>query len=94
MVAQITDIKCIKLESSFKPSMTSLLRIFKVLTENGAKGKTQLSHDANLNYSRLAKHVIWMENKGFIKSTIKDNKINIVLTKNGHEFSHLIAETV
>lgn len=93
MVAQITDIKRIRLESDFKPSMKSLLRIFRVL-ENGARGKTQLSQDTNLNYSRLAKHVLWMEKKGLAKSTIKDNKINVVLTKSGQEFSYTIAETV
>jgi len=94
LVVQITDIKRIKLESGFKPSMKSLLRIFKVLTENGAKGKTQLSQDTRLNYSRLAKHVLWMEKKGLAKSTIKDSKINVVLTKSGQEFSYMIAETV
>ena len=88
----IKIIKSKKLESDFDPSMKTLLRIMKVMTENGAKGKTQLSLDTNLNYARLAKHVVWLEKKGLVESTIEDNKINVILTKSGREFASTISK--
>lgn len=32
------------------------------------------------NYSRLAKHIVWLEKKGLVESTIEDGKINAALT--------------
>src|SRR6267143_5225710 len=78
-MAQI-DIKSIRLELDFKPSMKTLSRIVKTMTENGSEGKTQLSLDTNLNYARLAKHIVWLEKKGLAESKIEDNKINVALT--------------
>ena len=91
-MAQIIDIKRIRLEPSFEPSMKSLMRIMKAMTENGAKGKTQLSLHTNLNYARLAKHIAWLEKKGFVESAIEDNKINVALTKSGREFASTISK--
>ena len=88
----IKIIKSKKLEPDFEPSMKILLRIVKVMTENGAKGKTQLSLDTNLNYARLAKHIVWLEKKGLAESTIEDNKINVALTTNGREFASTISK--
>jgi predicted transcriptional regulator len=88
----IEIVKSKKLEPDFEPSMKTLSRIVKSMTENGAGGKTQLSLDANLNYTRLAKHIVWLEKKGLVESTIKDNKINVVLTTNGMEFASTIAK--
>jgi predicted transcriptional regulator len=82
-----------KLGPSFEPSMKTLSRIVKSMTENGSGGKTQLSLDTNLNYTRLAKHIVWLEKKGFVKSAIKDNKINVVLTTSGREFASIISKT-
>jgi predicted transcriptional regulator len=62
------------------------------MTENGAKGKTQLSLHTNLNYARLAKHIVWLEKKGLVESTIEDNKVNVVLTKSGREFASMISK--
>ena len=92
-IKKITKIiKSKKLESDFDPSMKSLMRIMKAMTENGAKGKTQLSLHTNLNYARLAKHVVWLEKKGFVESAIEDNKVNVVLTKSGREFASMISK--
>ena len=74
-------------ESSFKPSMKILLRIMKKLNEKGSSGKTNLSLETNLNYSRLATHIAWLEKKGLIKSAIEDGKINVDLTRNGRVFA-------
>jgi predicted transcriptional regulator len=92
-IRKITKIiKSKKLESDFDPSMKSLMRIMKAMTENGAKGKTQLSLHTNLNYARLAKHIVWLEKKGLVESTIEDNKVNFVLTTNGREFASVISK--
>jgi len=91
-MAQI-EIKRIRLEPSFEPSMKTLSRIVESLTENGSVGKTQLSLDANLNYARLAKHIVWLEKNGLAESAIKDGKITVILTKSGREFTSMISKT-
>ena len=88
----IKIIKSKKLEPSFEPSMKTLSRIMKTITEKGAEGKTQLSLDTNLNYARLAKHIVWLEKKGLAESTIEDNKINVALTTKGREFASMISD--
>jgi len=30
------------------------------MTENGSQNKTCLARDTNLNYGRLAKHIVWL----------------------------------
>ena len=90
----IKIIKSKKLEPKFEPSMKTLSRIMTVMMENGTKGKTQLSLDANLNYARLAKHIVWLEKKGLAKSTIEDNKISVALTTNGREFATVISKII
>ena len=91
-MAQI-DIKSIRLESEFEPSMRTLSRIVKAMTENGSEGKTQLSLDTNLNYARLAKHIVWLEKKGLVEFKIEDNKINVALTTSGREFASMISKS-
>ena len=91
-MAQI-EIKNIRLEPDFEPSMKSLLRLMKVMTENGAEDKTKLSLDTNLNYARFAKHVVWLEKKGFVESTVEYGKIIVTLTANGKEFASMILKT-
>jgi predicted transcriptional regulator len=90
----IKIVKSKKLESDFDPSMKTLTHIMKFMTENGAKGKTQLSLDTNLNYTILAKHIVWLEKKGLAELIIDplDNKINVALTKSGREFASTISK--
>ncbi|MHA7647427.1 winged helix-turn-helix domain-containing protein [Nitrosopumilus sp. S4] len=64
------------------------------MMENPSSGKTQLALDTKLNYARLAKHIVWMEKKGLVESTIEENKINITLTKTGRDFAKLISKII
>jgi len=79
---------------TFDPSMKTLMRIVKFMNENTSGGKTQLALDTNLNYTRLAKHIVWMEKKGLVESTIDDNKINVSLTQNGKGFAKIISKII
>lgn len=79
-----------KIESNFKPSTKTLVRIMKTLAEEGAEAKTALSVDANVNYSRLAKHIVWMEAKGLVESKIYKSKIKVELTKKGKDFTSIL----
>lgn len=88
----IKIVKSKKLAPNFEPSMKALSRIVAFITENGAEGKTQLSLGTNLNYARLAKHIVWLEKKGLVELIIEDNKINVGLTTNGREFASIISK--
>jgi predicted transcriptional regulator len=89
----ISDIVIKKIiEPNFEPSMNVLLRITKSMIKRGAEGKTSLSLEANLNYARLAKHIVWLEKKGLVESTIKDSKINVGLTEKGRIFASTISD--
>jgi len=90
--SKIIDIvKKKKLEPDFEPSMKTLSRIFKTMTDNGPEAKTSLSLDTNLNYARLAKHIVWLEKKGLVESTIDKTKINVGLTAKGRVFASTIS---
>lgn len=83
-------VKTEKLEPYFEPSMKTLLRIMESMTSNISEGKTCLARDTNLNYSRLAKHIVWLEKKGLVESVIDDQKINVVLTQKGRTFGTML----
>ena len=85
-------VKSKKLEPRFQPSMKTLSRIMKAMIENNTRGKTQLSLDTNLNYKRLANHIIWLEKKRLVESAIENNKINVTLTTKGREFASTISK--
>jgi predicted transcriptional regulator len=80
-----------KIESVFEPSMKTLHRIMESMTNNGSEGKTCLARDTNLNYTRLAKHIVWLEKKGLVESIISDKKINVILTQKGRMFGTMLA---
>ena len=80
-VSKINNIvKNKKIEHDFEPSMKILQRITETMMKKGSEGKTNLSIDANLNYARLAKHIVWLEKKGLVESIIKDSSFNSSLT--------------
>ena len=80
-----------KLSSTFEPSMKTLSRILKIMVDNGPDAKTSLSLGANLNYARLAKHIVWLEKKGFVKSTVDDSKISVGLSEKGRMFASTLS---
>ena len=88
----IDIIKNKKLEPNFEPSMKTLSRILKTMVDNGPEAKTSLSIDTNLNYTRLAKHIVWLEKKGLVESTIDKSKINVGLTAKGRVFASTLSE--
>ena len=88
----LDNVKSKKLEPTFEPSMKTLSRILKTMVENGPEAKTSLSRYTNLNYARLAKHIVWLEKKGLVESKIEDNKINVVLTTSGRVFASTISK--
>ncbi|MFB5605304.1 MAG: winged helix-turn-helix domain-containing protein [Nitrosarchaeum sp.] len=81
------------LEKNFEPSMKMLIRIMDSMTEKGSKSKTNLSRGANLNYTRLVKHVIWLEKKGLVKSTVENARIKVNLTEKGRIFAATITKS-
>ncbi|HET6459008.1 MAG TPA: winged helix-turn-helix domain-containing protein [Nitrosopumilaceae archaeon] len=80
-----------KTKCNFEPSTKTLLRIMESITKNGSEGKTCLARDTNLNYTRLAKHIVWLEKKGFAETIIADKKINVVLTQKGRKFASVFS---
>ncbi len=72
-----------ELEPNFKPSMKTLLCILKTMADSGSEGKTCLAHDANLNYARLAKHIVWLEKKDLVELILNESKIDVSLTDKG-----------
>ena len=86
----INIMKSKPIEPDFEPSMKILLRIMESMTNNRSEGKTCLARDANLNYARLAKHIIWLERKGLVESVVDDQKINVVLTQKGRTFGTML----
>jgi predicted transcriptional regulator len=88
VVLQKTEVKQKK---EFEPSMKTIMRIFKSMSEKGSLCKTNLSIFTKLNYARVARHISWMERKGLIESIINDGKVNVVLTPNGRLFNSMIS---
>jgi predicted transcriptional regulator len=58
----------------------TLFQILRTITHNDPEAKTRLSFGTNLNYAR---HIVWLEKKRLVESTIDKSKINIGLTAKG-----------
>lgn len=81
-----------KLESNFEPSIKTLTGILKIMMSNAPKYQTSLSIDTNLDYTRLAKHIVWLETKGLVESEIKKPEINVSLTEKGKVFASIFLD--
>ncbi len=81
-----------KLEQDFEPSMKTLSSMLEIMLCNNSEGKTSLSVDTHLNYTRLAKHIVWLEKKGFVESEIDTSEIKVVLTTKGKAFASTISD--
>jgi predicted transcriptional regulator len=83
-----------QLDTTFEPSMKMVIRIIDTIAKEGAKTKTDLSQDTSLNYTRLVKHVMWMEKKGLVESSVTNSRIKVNLTDKGKYFGDTIAKIV
>lgn len=77
----------------FNPSLKTLTRILNSVSEQGPSTKSKLSRKTNLNYTRFASHVVWLEKKGFVESIIHESQINIRLTPTGKMFKESISSS-
>lgn len=81
-----------KRKHNFDPSAKTLSRILKSILDKGPEVKNRLSANTKINYTRLAKHIVWMETKGLVKSTIVQSHIKINLTEKGRIFASVILD--
>jgi predicted transcriptional regulator len=72
--------------NEFVPSGKLLNQIFKILVKSKI-GRTNLAKEVNVNYTRLVKHLGWLEQKGFVKMKIEKGKVIVMLTKTGKRFA-------
>ncbi len=79
-------------KNNFEPSMKIIHRIIRCLLKNESETKTHLARNANLNYTRLVKHIMWMEKKGLVKSTVENSRIKVNLTDKGRMFAATITK--
>ncbi|MDE1813535.1 MAG: hypothetical protein KGI05_02615 [Thaumarchaeota archaeon] len=63
----------------------------RVILEKNCIKKTNLSQEANVQYTRLLKHLDWLEVKHLVEPMIEDGRIGIKLTNKGKEFATLIS---
>jgi predicted transcriptional regulator len=84
---QLEIIKSKKTGPNFEPTTKTLARILKTLVEKGEDSKSTLAINAKLNYSRLAKHIVWLEAKGLVEAKIDESVIKIGLTEKGKKFA-------
>ncbi|MFB5605764.1 MAG: winged helix-turn-helix domain-containing protein [Nitrosarchaeum sp.] len=83
-----------KLDSTFEPSLKMIIRIINTIVKEGTRTKTDLSKDSSLNYTRLVKHIMWMEEKGLVKSIVEDSRIKVDLTEKGEDFGKTVAKVI
>ncbi len=78
-------------DKSFEPSMKILSRIMQVMSERNSIQRTTLSLETNIQYSRLSKHLEWLEKKRLIESFVEEGKIFLKLSSVGLAFSSSLA---
>jgi len=81
----------VKESRRFFPSFRVLTRLLDTLLEEDAATKTILSQKSGINYTRLLKHLDWMEEKGIIELGVRRHKVIIRLTKDGRAFAAMLA---
>lgn len=80
-----------KKKRDFEPSLKTISRIMQTIMYNGPTGRTSLSFDTHLNYTRLAKHIVWLEQKGLVESIKNNSKIDVGLTTKGRVFVSMLS---
>lgn len=72
------------------PSLRITARILEILRDSGSLTKTELSQKSGINYSRLRRHLDWLEEKGVVEMKVRRHKIIVDLTKTGKEFTSVM----
>ncbi|MBI1829404.1 MAG: hypothetical protein HY222_03120 [Thaumarchaeota archaeon] len=91
MIQRVThELRKAKSDSEFNPSMKILSRIMKVLLDINSIQRTTMSLETNIQYSRLSRHLEWLERKRLIESFVEEGKIFLKLTSLGREFASAV----
>lgn len=81
-----------KLEPNFEPDIKTISSILQIMKDNRSEGKTRISIETHLNYTQLARHIVWMQSKGLVESVIDTSKIDVNLTEKGKVFASTILD--
>lgn len=81
--------------TKFSPSVATLKRMMKVVLEENAITRTELSLKANVHYTRLVRHLYWLQQKRYVVFEIGDDrkeeqKMVVKLTEKGREFGNAL----
>lgn len=76
----------------FNPTINTLCRIMKALSEQNSINRTTLSTVANVHYSRLSKCLEILQERNYIELVIKNGVVNIRLTEQGKAFASKLSD--
>lgn len=71
--------------------MKILSRIMKVMLDKNAIQRTSLSLETNVQYSRLSRHLEWLERKKLIEPFVEEGRIFLKLNSLGKEFASSVS---
>lgn len=80
-----------KEKTKFEPSRIILPRIVRALLENGPVGRSTLAVKSNINYPKLAKHLIWLQANSYVEFSVENRKFVVRLTEAGRMFAMKLA---
>lgn len=78
-------------KSGFEPSKIILPRIMRVLLENGSIGRSTIALKSNINYPKLAKHLMWLQTNSYVEFSVENRKFVVGLTEAGRIFAMKLA---
>lgn len=92
MIQRVThQLRKEKSDNAFSPSVKILSRIIKVMLDQNSIQRTTLSLETNIQYSRLSRHLDWLERKKLIESFVEDGRIFLKLSSLGREFAPAVS---
>lgn len=86
------NVKNKKSEPDFEPDIKTISSILQIMKDNRSEGKISISVETHLNYTQLARHIVWMQSKGLVESVIDTSKIDVNLTEKGKVFASTILD--
>lgn len=69
-----------------------LSRITTVLLDRNTIGRTELSQKANVNYTRLLRHIEWLQDKELVDLIVERGKVKVRLSNTGKEFAKTLSK--